>query len=185
MNHAVLKRYLKSRTGSDSRLGRYSSALPSFNPTSRIKPAAFCLWCHIKVCCPWMCWLTLWKTACLSLFQRFRRTQKEAENVSSLLGLSCFIAAAPIQTALTRPQAGRPQLPVTYFDLVLFFFFFFTSGCTSYANVHVSTCAASSPSVWVTITVWSVCLAVVKKACWEVYLGASCIQTCPRIRLSR
>lgn len=64
---------------------------------------------------------------CLRLFQRFCGTaaQEEAENVSSLLGLSCFIAAAPIQTALTQPQAGRPQLPVTYFDRVLSLFFFF------------------------------------------------------------
>lgn len=58
-----------------------------------------------------------------------------AGNVSSLL-LSALIAAAPSQTALTRPQADRPQLPVAYFHLL--------SGCTSYANVRVR--AAYSPS---------------------------------------
>lgn len=116
VNHAVfLRGYLKAE-GALTHFWGGTVAPPSFSPNSRIKSAAFFLWCHVcplKVC---------WKTVFFGLFRRSR-------NVSPLLRLSY---CSPRPVCPHWAQTGKPQLPVTYFDLVLFSLFL-TSGCT---HVH-------------------------------------------------
>lgn len=143
VNHAVfLRGYLKAE-GALTHFWGGTVAPPSFSPNSRIKSAAFFLWCHVcplKVC---------WKTVFFGLFRRSR-------NVSPLLRLSY---CSPRPVCPHWAQTGKPQLPVTYFDLVLFSLFL-TSGC------RTQTCTCVRPAGR-----QSLCDHCHAKACWEVYLA--------------